>query len=213
MSQKIIVAIHEVMKKVGYVQKKGRNEFHKYNYAGESELLEALRPELLEQGLVLIPSGQSISEIDANGNTHVAIDYTLAHTSGEVWPEKIRAFGCGNDRSSKGTVGDKGTYKALTGANKYLLFKLFQIETGDDPEKDNDPGNTSAAKEKPVKSDGKFISANKASILKNKAEKVKLAGDELIQVLQLYGVDSLETVTEDKYSVIKKALEDSDVPF
>ena len=130
----ILTAIHEIMKEVGYVQKKDRNEFHKYNYAGEAALLEVLRPAMLKHGLILIPSGESISEIDINGNTHVAIDYTLAHISGEVWPEKVRAFGSGNDKNSKGGVGDKGTYKALTGANKYMLFKLFQIETGDDPE-------------------------------------------------------------------------------
>ena len=36
-------------------------------------------------------------------------------------------------------MGDKGLYKAITGANKYFLFKLFQIETGDDPERDTAP--------------------------------------------------------------------------
>ena len=44
----------------------------------------------------------------------------------------IIAAGCGGDRNKNG-VGDKGLYKALTGANKYMLFKLFQIETGNDP--------------------------------------------------------------------------------
>lgn len=132
---KITQALHAVMDKVGYVQKKGRNQFHKYNYAGEADLLEALRPAMLEAGLLLIPSGQEHSPIDEYGNTRVSVAYTLAHKDGDVWPEKIVAFGCGNDKNSKGGVQDKGTYKALTGANKYLLFKLFQIETGDDPEK------------------------------------------------------------------------------
>ena len=131
----ITKALHDVMSKVGYVQKKGRNEFHRYNYAGEADLLEALRPAMLEAGLLLIPSGVEHSPIDEYGNTHVSVAYTLAHKDGDVWPEKIVAFGSGNDRNSKGGVQDKGTYKALTGANKYLLFKLFQIETGDDPEK------------------------------------------------------------------------------
>lgn len=132
---KITQALHAVMDKVGYVQKRGRNKFHQYNYAGEADLLEALRPAMLEAGLLLIPSGQEHSPIDEYGNTRVSVAYTLAHKDGDVWPEKIIAFGCGNDKNSKGGVQDKGTYKALTGANKYLLFKLFQIETGDDPEK------------------------------------------------------------------------------
>lgn len=130
----ITKALHDVMSAVGYVQKKGRNEFHRYNYAGEADLLEVLRPAMLKAGLLLIPSGAEHSPVDEYGNTRVSVAYTLAHKDGDVWPDKIIAFGCGNDKNSKGGVQDKGTYKALTGANKYLLFKLFQIETGDDPE-------------------------------------------------------------------------------
>ena len=129
----IIEAVHAVMQEVGYVQKKGTNSFHKYNYAGEADLLQALRPAMLKNGLVLIPSSK-ITGSDDFGNTHVEVAYTLAHTDGSVWPHPITAAGSGNDKNSKGGVGDKGTYKAITGANKYLLFKLFQIETGDDPE-------------------------------------------------------------------------------
>ena len=133
---KIAAALHEVMGKCSYVQKKKRNTFHNYNYAGEGDLLEVLRPAMLDAGLLLIPSGVERSDVDDFGNTHVTVEYTLLHKDGDVWPEKIRAFGTGNDKNSKGGIGDKGTYKALTGANKYLLFKLFQIETGDDPETD-----------------------------------------------------------------------------
>lgn len=132
----IIQALNSVMKDVSYVQRNSENKFHGYKYASESSLLESLRPAMIAHGLILIPSVGNVSPIDLNGNTTVTVDYTLAHTSGEVWPDKIVAVGCGNDKSKNGSVGDKGVYKALTGANKYLLFKLFQIETGDDPERD-----------------------------------------------------------------------------
>jgi hypothetical protein len=134
MSATITKALHEVMGKVAYVQKGQRNKFHNYNYAGEADLLAVLRPAMMEAGLLLIPSAVSQSAIDSYGNTQVVMEYTLAHKDGDTWPHPIRALGCGNDMNSKGGVGDKGTYKAITGANKYLLFKLFQIETGDDPE-------------------------------------------------------------------------------
>ena len=137
MTAKIAAALHEVMSKVGYVQKTGRNSFHNYKYAGEADLLAVLRPAMVEAGLLLIPSVVDHSPIDEHGNKDVVIEYTLAHKDGDVWPHKVRAIGTGNDKNKNG-VGDKGTYKALTGANKYLLFKLFQIETGDDPEKDGD---------------------------------------------------------------------------
>jgi hypothetical protein len=137
MTAKIAAALHEVMSKVGYVQKTGRNSFHNYRYAGEADLLAVLRPAMVDAGLLLIPSVVDHSPIDEHGNKDVVIEYTLAHRDGDVWPHKVRAIGTGNDKNKNG-VGDKGTYKALTGANKYLLFKLFQIETGDDPEKDGD---------------------------------------------------------------------------
>ena len=132
----IITALNKVMDEAKYVQKNAENKFHGYKYASEAALLETLRPAMIKHGLVLIPSVSNASAIDEHGNTVVAVEYTLAHVSGEIWPDKITAVGCGNDRARNGTVGDKGVYKAITGANKYLLFKLFQIETGDDPEKD-----------------------------------------------------------------------------
>ena len=159
----IAKALHQVMTKVGYVQKKDRNDFQKYNYAGEGALLDVLRPAMVEAGLVLIPSVETLSEVDQYGNVSVRIAYTLAHSSGEVWPDKIYAVGMGNDKNSKGGIGDKGTYKAITGANKYLLFKLFQIETGNDPEvADGEPD--APAKKAPAKAAAKQPTAGQPTL-------------------------------------------------
>ena len=149
----IITALNKVMDDAKYVQKNSENKFHGYKYASEAALLETLRPAMIKHGLVLIPSVRNVSSIDEHGNTIVTVEYTLAHTSGEIWPDKITAVGFGNDRARNGTVGDKGVYKAITGANKYLLFKLFQIETGDDPEKDETvaPQEEDKNKDSPVK--------------------------------------------------------------
>lgn len=148
MSAKIAKALHQVMSSVGYIQKTGKNQFHGYRYAGEADLLEKLRPAMLEAGLLLIPSIKTVSPIDEHGVTTVQVEYTLAHKDGDIWPEKIGAAGQGGDRAKNGSVGDKGLYKAITGANKYLLFKLFQIETGDDPENDSG-GNDNSKRENP----------------------------------------------------------------
>ena len=134
MSAKIATALHEVMSKVGYVQKTGKNSFHGYKYAGEADLLDKLRPAMVEAGLMLLPSVKFVSPVDEHGNVTVNMEYTLIHKDGDIWPEPLGAAGMGNDRARNGSVGDKGVYKAITGANKYILFKLFQIETGDDPE-------------------------------------------------------------------------------
>lgn len=138
MSAKIAQALHQVMSSVSYIQKTGKNQFHGYRYAGEADLLEKLRPAMLEAGLLLIPSIKGVSPIDEHGVTTVQMEYTLVHKDGDIWPNVICAAGQGGDRNKNG-VGDKGLYKAITGANKYLLFKLFQIETGDDPETYDSP--------------------------------------------------------------------------
>jgi len=142
-------AIHYVMMKVGVVKKDGHNDFQNYDYVTEASLLKDLRPAMIEAGLILIPSGKTISPIDEHGNIFVEIEYTVAHVNHKD-EMKVTAYGCGNDRNSKGGVGDKGLYKALTGANKYLLFKLFQIATQDDPEKTSHEGGAENVKDRNI---------------------------------------------------------------
>lgn len=135
MSGKILKAINAVMSEVGVIPKTGENDFHNYKYASEADVLKRLRPAMVKAGLILLPSVTKIDPIDEWGNTTIEVSYTLAHVDGEVWPTPLVFGGCGGDRNKNG-VGDKGLYKAITGANKYMLFKLFQLETGDDPEND-----------------------------------------------------------------------------
>lgn len=157
----LLTALNKVMASVGYVQKDKKNAFHGYKYAGEEALLTVLRPALVENGLILIPSLDGAPSMDEHGNTNLTMAYTLAHVSGAVWPEKIRVPGCGNDRAKNGTMGDKGAYKALTGANKYMLFKLFQIATGDDPEVESDHDKTS---EQPAATKPRGVTAIKTDL-------------------------------------------------
>ena len=131
--QSIIKAINEVVSNTGYMQK---TETHKmgYKYADELAVLAQVRPAMIKAGLVLMTSMRSQTGIDEQGVTDVMMEYTLAHIDGSVWPEKLTMGGRGKDMFTKG-VGDKGIYKAITGAHKYFLFKLFLMPSGDDPEK------------------------------------------------------------------------------
>ena len=125
-SKKIIA----VMRDVGYVQKAGHNDFQNYKYATEADAIAALRPAMIKHGLCMIPSVESVEQ-DEWGNTNVLMHYRILDEEGNFL--SFRAAGSGNDKNSKG-VGDKGIYKALTGASKYALLKTFMMETGDDPE-------------------------------------------------------------------------------
>jgi hypothetical protein len=123
-----------VMREVGYVQKAGHNDFQNYKYATEADAIKSIRPAMLKHGLCMIPSVESITQ-DEWGNTNVLMHYRIFDEEGNFL--SFRAAGSGNDKNSKG-VGDKGIYKALTGASKYALLKTFLMETGDDPEVPNE---------------------------------------------------------------------------
>ena len=133
-----------VMKEVGYVQKAGHNDFQNYKYATEADAIKAIRPAMLNHGLCMIPSVESVNQ-DEWGNTNVIMLYRIFDEEGNFL--SFRAAGSGNDKNSKG-VGDKGIYKALTGASKYALLKTFLMETGDDPEVPNE-------QDKPFKQESK----------------------------------------------------------
>ena len=128
--KQILEALHKAASDVSYVQKKGYNDFQKYSYATEADVLEVVRPALLKHGLMMIPTIESVMH-DEHGNTHITVRYDVYHESGETL--SFVMAGSGNDRNSKG-VGDKGIYKALTGCNKYAYLKALGLSTGDDPE-------------------------------------------------------------------------------
>lgn len=126
-NKSIYSKILKVMKEVERVPKNGYNEFHKYYYATESDLTEHIRPILIDAGLAFF---STVLEQSREGEfTKVKMEFTLADTeTGETL--KSVYWGEGQDR------GDKGLYKAYTGATKYFLMKTFLIPTGDDPEGD-----------------------------------------------------------------------------
>jgi hypothetical protein len=118
--------IINIMKDTGVISKKGRNDFHHYDYVMEADIIETLRDKLIEQGLVIIPN---VVEVTHEGTlTTVKIQYTIIDSDSDD-KLAIYCYGQGEDK------GDKGVYKAITGAYKYMLLKTFMIPTGDDPEK------------------------------------------------------------------------------
>jgi hypothetical protein len=124
------------MMQVKYIPKNGYNEFNRYKYATEADVNEKVREELAKRNIIMIPSVKShqIREhVNRKGNTEyiatVEVEFTFMDgDTGETI--SFTTYGEGQD------AGDKGTYKAITGAQKYALMKAFMIPTGDDPEAD-----------------------------------------------------------------------------
>lgn len=123
----LVTKLVSVMKEVDRVPKNGRNEFHGYNYALEADIVDAVRGKLADLGVFISTSIQSAArqgELTQVTTTHTFHDAETGETLA------LSGYGQGLDR------GDKGGYKAITGAIKYFLLKNFLIATGDDPERD-----------------------------------------------------------------------------
>ncbi len=138
--ESITLKLVAVLAEVGSVPKLGRNRSQNYSFVRESDLVERIRPLMAREHLFL---HQTVLDykVEAQGQTQrggtnwlttVKIRFTWVNgDTGDMWAEGITEwYGTGQD------TGDKGFYKACTGAEKYFLFKTFLVSTGDDPEGD-----------------------------------------------------------------------------
>lgn len=128
--------IAEIMSVVEHVAKKGTNDAQGYKYLRESDLMDALRVQLSQRNIAVIPKVTKMESsiyTTANGKpmrmVSVAMDWTFVDSD---TGDTITATCVGEGSDS----GDKAVYKAITGCKKYVFFSMFMVGTGDDPEKD-----------------------------------------------------------------------------
>ncbi len=134
----IAKAISTVMTKIGVVIKEGvlKGSNFSYKYATIGDVLHKLTPLLGENGLMIVQN-----EVEHKfDQRHVAVTYefSIAHSSGEVWPDKPRKTGMAMAADKYGNWDDKAFNKAATAARKYFLLELFQVPTGDMDDADSD---------------------------------------------------------------------------
>lgn len=129
----IVQKLAKIMEAVERVPKRGRNEFHKYDYATESDIVAAIRSEFTKHSIMLIPAvtGGTISPVGDKGVFLTSLDMVFTFYDGSDGTSLAFQWkGYGTDKE------DKGGYKAMTGGLKYFLLKTFLMPTGDDPEQD-----------------------------------------------------------------------------
>ena len=129
----------EVVKAVGYVQKTGKNIHQNYNYAQEKDVADKFREAMAKQGLVMIPSFQSRQDGEyttRNGTKGVHAKVIMSYQIIDSETGHCETFSMPGDGMDN--PGDKAIYKAITGAQKYAMWKLTMLSTGDDPENDSD---------------------------------------------------------------------------
>ena len=137
----VYAKVAKVMGAVHRIPKNGRNDFHKYDYVTEADLVDTIRPLMAEIGLVLIASQDERDDSGEVVRIHHTFTFFDADDGSSV---EFGVWGEGHDKL------DKGSYKAFTGAMKYALMKSFLVSTGDDPELDTRAGRQAEADAAPM---------------------------------------------------------------
>lgn len=136
----LYLAINAVMKEVGFVHKGGTIKGGAgYAFVGEADLLRAIRPVMVEHGLMILPISYAVEEhqhtpiVDKWNNAKIdhlitlTATFRMSHVGGGHID--IQSVGIGTDRQ------DKQANCAMTIALKYALRQAFALETGDDPDR------------------------------------------------------------------------------
>ena len=201
-----------VMGEVQAVPKDKVNDFHKYAYTSEAAVIKAVRDAMVKHGLVAIPSIIHHEEKTDGKSTIATIHYCLKVVDIETGAyENVCVIGQGID------VGDKAYYKAITGANKYALMKLFQIPSTDDPEADieTDKRANQNRKTATVKgSNNSLITDAQKRFLEKLQNELQIDKQYLDDyILAKYGKDSIEKLSRKEASELINGLNQRGVDY
>ena len=123
----ILQRIHAVMKEVTYIQKEKKSGMN-YSIVSHDVVTAKLRPSIVNNGIVYWPVNLTVSQSGNRTEAVGAVRFASIDDPSDyidVW-----ALGYGIDSQ------DKGPGKAISYLVKYALLKCFGLETGDDPDLD-----------------------------------------------------------------------------
>lgn len=142
MPKEVAEAVIAVMDEVGYVQKKGKNDFHNYKFTKMDDLLAKIQPAMVNAGLIIVQDELRHGPAFDGKLMEAEYEFTLHTKSGIAWDERTKHSGTSAALNSKGGVDDKALNKCHSAARKYFQLALFQIPTGDlpDPDAEEDKG-------------------------------------------------------------------------
>ena len=125
-----------ILGEIGVRKPDGKNDHFKYPFYSDQQISGIFQPRFAAYGLIMVPEvldSQIIEGKTNKGGTTYLTNLKVMFTIYDGYTgEKISGvgFGQGDD------PGDKGSNKAMTGATKYYLMKLFLIGSESDAEAD-----------------------------------------------------------------------------
>mgnify|MGYP000164373059 CR=1 FL=1 len=130
---KLAAKIAKVMAAIDSVPKNGWNDYHKYKYSNDDDVMQSVRPVMAEHNLIALPSvvDRTTTEREtSNGTTlHTSITLEITLIDGDSGQSKTMQW---QGEAQDGQ--DKGLYKALTSAVKYWALKTFLLSADSDVE-------------------------------------------------------------------------------
>lgn len=119
--------VNAVMEKVSYIQRE-KKQGMQYSITSHDAVTALLRPHLVEQGIVYHPV---TLEVNQDGNrTEILMSVRFVNIDDPTDFFDVPSVGYGIDPQ------DKGPGKGISYGVKYALLKTFGLETGDDPDND-----------------------------------------------------------------------------
>jgi len=138
-SPKLAKKLLAIQTAITSISKNGRNTFQNYDYATIRDIVTVLKPLLEKHGVIVVPEMAAPPTVIDSGKdgksklTTILMNYKMVNIDDPTDFYVARVAGQGQD------AGDKGIYKALTGAQKYFIINTFMVPMGDDPEQDSKP--------------------------------------------------------------------------
>jgi hypothetical protein len=142
----IAQAMSAIMKEVGAIAKKDKNQAQGFNFRGIDSVVNAVSPALQKYGVIVVPSVEDYEyatvEIGRNrtamGHVKVKVTYTFIGANGD----SIKATVVGEAMDA----GDKATAKAMSVAFRTALLQALSLPT-DEPDPDSSSYERSSGKD------------------------------------------------------------------
>lgn len=120
-----------IMNELDYIQK-GKKEAvigpQQYRFVSHDQVTAAIHPLLVKYRMVIIPTVEEIRQETNRTVVKLAVVFRNIDVPEDCFVSYHYGYGIDG--------GDKGPGKAVSYAYKYALLKTFCLETGDDPDKD-----------------------------------------------------------------------------
>jgi hypothetical protein len=126
-AKNILQRLQDVMKELDYLQKEKRTGLQ-YSFVSHDKVTGAVRPLLVKHGIVCWPTDFAMTQ---EGNrTQLYCKVIFSNVDDRTDFIAVDSAGYGIDAQ------DKGPGKAISYAVKYAYLKVLALETGDDPDQD-----------------------------------------------------------------------------